>query len=704
MSRRNNGPQKPAGVPPGKSHDPGLGQLRSRAEQRAKAPASAGMDSLSPEETYRIVQELRVHQIELEMQNEELRTSRKELEVSQARYFDLYDLAPVGYVTLSKKGLVLEANLTAAALLGVARSALPGQRFSSFILNDDQDIYYRLCKTLRESNAPQTRELRMTRKGGTLFWARLDAVGAPGEGGAPGRRIVISDITERKRAEEALRESEQRLRLATEAAKIGAFDWNIQTGVNLWTPKMEAIYGLEAGEFGQTQTAWEQLVHPSDRAGAVAKVEETLATGEPVEHEWRVLWPDGSVHWITGRFQAFKDPIGKPLRMTGVNIDITARKAAEEALRELAEARAMERFRLSFEEAPVGMALIRCDGVWLRVNRALCQMTGYTESELISRDGDITHPDDRAEESRLLSRILSGELAAGSLEERYLHRQGHTIYVLLSIAAVERDEAGHPVHFVAHVQDLTERRRVEQELEARRAQMVSSSRLSALGMMAGGIAHEINNPLTVIHASAANISRMAESGSVLAPAVLKNCNRITQTADRISRIVRGLRHVAHESSADGFQKTPVREIVDETLELCAERFRAHNINLVVSAIDPDAVINCREAQICQVLLDLLQNAYDELVDREGERWVKLDVAYCAGWVVFSVSDSGAGISPENRAHIMEPFFTTKPVGKGTGLGLSISRSIALEHGGTLELDEESPYTCFRLKLPPLRAA
>jgi C4-dicarboxylate-specific signal transduction histidine kinase len=100
-----------------------------------------------------------------------------------------------------------------------------------------------------------------------------------------------------------------------------------------------------------------------------------------------------------------------------------------------------------------------------------------------------------------------------------------------------------------------------------------------------------------------------------------------------------------------------------------------------------------------VLLNLLQNAYDELVDWEGDRWVKLDVSYCPDWVVFSVSDSGPGIAPEHRAHIMEPFFTTKPVGKGIGLGLSISRSIALEHGGTLELDEQSPHTCFHLKLP-----
>jgi len=183
-----------------------------------------------------------------------------------------------------------------------------------------------------------------------------------------GLATVSRDVTERKRAEEALRESEQRLRLATEAAKIGAFDWNIQTGVNVWTPKLEAMYGLARGEFGRTQPAWEQLVHPCDRAGAVAKVEETLATGEQVEHEWRVLWPDGSVHWISGLFQAFKDATGKPLRMTGVNIDITARKSAEEALRGLAEARGMERFRLSFEEAPLGMALISGDGVWMRVN------------------------------------------------------------------------------------------------------------------------------------------------------------------------------------------------------------------------------------------------------------------------------------------------------------------------------------------------
>jgi PAS domain S-box-containing protein len=152
--------------------------------------------------------------------------------------------------------------------------------------------------------------------------------------------IIISrhqEMEERARAEKVLRENEERLRLATVAAKIGTFDWNIQTGVNTWTPELETIYGLSPGEFGRTQTDWEQLVHPDDLEAAVAKVEESLATGNPVEHEWRTVWPDGSIHWISGRFKCLKDGAGEPLRLTGVNIDITARKEIEEKYRHLVE-------------------------------------------------------------------------------------------------------------------------------------------------------------------------------------------------------------------------------------------------------------------------------------------------------------------------------------------------------------------------------
>jgi len=141
-----------------------------------------------------------------------------------------------------------------------------------------------------------------------------------------------TDIIERKQAEEALRESEERLLLAQQVARIGTFEWNIQTGVNTWTPELEAMYGLPVGGFPGTQPAWERLVYYEDRAEAVRRVSEAIEKGD-FEGEWRVVWPDGTIHWLYGRAFVFKDEVGQPLKLLGVNIDITERKLAEEQLR-----------------------------------------------------------------------------------------------------------------------------------------------------------------------------------------------------------------------------------------------------------------------------------------------------------------------------------------------------------------------------------
>jgi PAS domain S-box-containing protein len=204
-----------------RSSDPDFAQLRRRAEHEAEAQGSNEVDAQWPAEARRVLHELRVHQIELGIQNEELRFAREELEASRARYFDLYDLAPVGYFTLSKAGLILEANLTAAVLLGVARSALRGKRFSSFILSNDEVIYRLLGKTLSEIGTPQTCELRMTKKDAAPFWARLEEVEALDERGTPCTRVVISDITERKLAERKLFEEHERLESLLRALPVG---------------------------------------------------------------------------------------------------------------------------------------------------------------------------------------------------------------------------------------------------------------------------------------------------------------------------------------------------------------------------------------------------------------------------------------------------------------------------------------------------
>jgi PAS domain S-box-containing protein len=188
--------------------------LRRRAEPvvRARvAQTTEELDSLSPEETRRMLYELRVHQIELEMQNEELRRVQAELDAERSRYFDLYDVAPVGYCSLSDRGVILEANLTAANMLGIERRALAGRPLTRFIRSEDQDLHYFHQKKLLDSGEQQAYELRMQRRDGTSFWARLETAVWRRADGPVAFRAVISDVSDRKRVEAELRKSEERL-------------------------------------------------------------------------------------------------------------------------------------------------------------------------------------------------------------------------------------------------------------------------------------------------------------------------------------------------------------------------------------------------------------------------------------------------------------------------------------------------------------
>ncbi|WP_243312396.1 sensor histidine kinase [Fundidesulfovibrio agrisoli] len=172
--------------------------LRSRAEKLAATDEANAGRVLTPEETSRTLHELRVHQIELEMQNEELRRALAELEISRERYFDLYDMAPVGYLTLSEQGLILEANFTLAAMLGQSRSTLTRQPISRFILKEDQDVYYRHRRRLIVPGESQACELRMVRSDASPVWVRIEAVLVQDADGALVQRATINDITERK--------------------------------------------------------------------------------------------------------------------------------------------------------------------------------------------------------------------------------------------------------------------------------------------------------------------------------------------------------------------------------------------------------------------------------------------------------------------------------------------------------------------------
>lgn len=243
-----------------------------------------------------------------------------------------------------------------------------------------------------------------------------------------------------------------------------------------------------------------------------------------------------------------------------------------------------------------------------------------------------------------------------------------------------------------------QRKHTDQIIAEQRAKMAAASKMSSLGEMASGVAHEINNPLAVISGAAEQLIEAVTADQVNRDSVARLSARISRNTTRIGRIVRSLRIFSRDDDRDPRIEVSLLDIVAETLELCRARFRAHRIALEVGPIPADLRIECRPTQIAQVLLNLLNNAHDA-IENLDEKWVRLDVEDRGGYVELSVTDSGKGLPEAIKDKVLQPFFTTKEVGKGIGLGLSISKGFVEGHGGELRLDPNSPNTRFVVRLP-----
>lgn len=305
--------------------------LRRNAEQTLLHDAvqsPEALQSLPAEEITSLFHELRVHQIELEMQNEELLQSRVELETSHALYFDLYDLAPVSYFTICEKGLIQEANLTAATMLGIPRKLLVNKRVSQFIHREDRNTYYQFRKQLFEKGEEQSFDLRMLKMDGRIFWANLKTTLRMNPDNEPVCRLVMNDISECKESEEALRESEETYRSILNASPDDITITDLEGRILMASPAAVMLFGCKSEDEMLGYFVADFIV-PEDRERSllsIARMSQGLNTGPG---EYRGLRPDGSSFDMEANAEFIRGADGQPEKIVFIIRDITLRKKAE---------------------------------------------------------------------------------------------------------------------------------------------------------------------------------------------------------------------------------------------------------------------------------------------------------------------------------------------------------------------------------------
>lgn len=257
----------------------------------------------------------------------------------------------------------------------------------------------------------------------------------------------------------------------------------------------------------------------------------------------------------------------------------------------------------------------------------------------------------------------------------------------------------HEINLESSLEDL---RKSNDRIVEETAKSQHASRLAAVGEIAGGIAHEINNPLTVVLSSIEHLENIyTEDIELFHKNFLTRTARSKTAIERINRIIRGLRTFSQQSDHLPKRWVSIKEILNDTIEFCGEKMSHSGISFSSSMHNQEAKVLCNPVQISQVLLNLLNNSIYALSKDpiSTERWIKIDVSEIAGFIAISVSDSGGGIPKEHQIKLFQPFFTTKELGEGTGLGLSISQSILREHNGDIRYDSDSSYTRFTFRLP-----
>ncbi|WP_333874639.1 PAS domain S-box protein [Methylobacter sp.] len=666
--------------------------LRTAAEARLSQDTATDSPVRSAEE---LLHKIQLHQIELELQNEELRRAYVILDESRDRYIELYDFAPVGYLTLTCEGLIAELNLTAAGLLGVDRFDLLNRRFAAFVTPQDGDLWHLFFVGVLKRNKPQNIELTLKRNDGVEFPVQLDCKCVITANQSSMLRITLTDITEIKKTEAALREAKEiaminAARMQTQKVREEAlnrlqkiasqlpgviFQFRLYADGRSCCPyaseAIRDIYRLSPEEVREDASRVFALLHPDDYDAIIASIRKSERDLSPWCYEYRVKFDDGTVRWLLGNALLQREADGSTLWF-GFITDISERKQAEQQLRIAA---------IAFESQN-GILITDTNATILQVNRSFTKITGYCAEETIGRNTRMLSSGrhSKAFYAAMWNTLNTTDAWEGEILNR--HKNGEIYTVWLTITAVKNDQ-GKIINYVGSMNDITERKKAKEQAKEHLEKLAHVTRLAMMGEMASGIAHEVNQPLTAISVYTKVSIDLINTENPDLSKLNQTLSKTQQQALRVGRIIHNMKEFG-KSHSQRHLTSDINTLIHNAIDLCISEFKHNNITPNFELTDnlPPVVVD--HIQIEQVIINLIRNSIDALRDLPPNQHRLLTIQSRLTLnheILISVKDNGLGIDEEQQQKILTPFHTTKI--NGTGMGLSISRSLIEAHKGTL---------------------
>jgi PAS domain S-box-containing protein len=551
---------------------------------------------------------------------------------------EAFNASPIGIVLENLEGQPLFANRFLCSMLGFSEEELRSKHCVEFSPPEDAEKDWALFQQLRAGSIDHYQlEKRYFRRDGSLVWGRL-SMSLLNSRPSPLVVAMVEDITDKRTAEEAVRANEERLRLAQQVAGIGTFERNVQTGVVTWTPEMESLYGLPPGGFGQIQTALDSLIHPDDRARVMKLADCALKTGQPTMGEWRVVWPDGSIHWIAGRWQVFMDESGEPLRVVGANMDVTGRKRTEETLVEVnrnLEAQAAilqtreELLRIFVKHVPVSVAMLDRDMRYLQVSERWCADFGLSSTDTLGRSHYEIFPDLPDRWKQIHRRALEGETLRA--EEDRWDRQGGTIWLRWEIRPFQSLDRL-PGGILIFSEDITRRKQIDEALAEFPRKLIEAQEHERIR-----IGRELHDDICQRLAMLTIELQQVQENPLILPDVRNRMGELQQQTSEIAADIQSLSHELHSA------KLQYLGIAAAMRGFCQKFGEQQKVEIDFQTHDMPGSLSA-DTSLC--FFRILQESLHNASKHSGVRHFEVRLWGTSDEIHLTVKDSGAGFDQE----------------------------------------------------------